>query len=70
MGLTSSQKLTGLLVIPFGQLRGDRCQVTEQASGGVVWSGGEVHLCGGCGWGIVINWADISRAKCPDAING
>src|SRR5712664_273949 len=36
----------------------------------MVWSGGEIHLCGGCGCGIVIIWADISRAECPDTIDG
>jgi hypothetical protein len=36
----------------------------------MVWSGGEVHLCGRCGCGIIIIWADISRAECPDAIDG
>src|SRR5712675_889892 len=35
----------------------------------MVWSGGEIHLCGGCGCGIVIIRTDISRAECPNAID-
>src|SRR5882762_3462931 len=36
----------------------------------MVRSSGEVHLCGRCGCGIFIIWADISRAERPDAIDG
>jgi hypothetical protein len=36
----------------------------------MVRPGGEVHLCGGRGCGIIIVRADISRAECPDAIDG
>src|SRR5260370_34081935 len=60
----------GLLRIPFGQFRRNRGQITEQASGAVVWSGGEVYLCGRCSCGIVISRADVPRAECPDPING
>ena len=60
----------GLLVIPFGQLRRNRGQITKQPSGAMVWSGGEVHLCGGCGCCIAVIRADISWTECPDAIDG
>src|SRR5882757_9934657 len=59
-----------LLGIPFGQLRGNRCQVAEQASRAVVRSGGEVHLSGRRGGGIVIRGGEVSWAECPDAIDG
>jgi len=36
----------------------------------MVWSGCEVHLCGGCGCGITVIGADISGAECPDTIDG
>src|SRR5712672_2195177 len=59
-----------LLGIPFGQLGGNRCQVAKQASGAVVRSGGEVHLRGGRGCGIVVSGAQVPRAECPDAVHG
>ena len=58
----------GLLRIPFGQLCRDRGQITEQTSGAVVRSSGEVHLRGRCTCGIVIGRADVPGAECPDAI--
>src|SRR5712671_6172409 len=66
----SGDEVTGLLGIPFGQFRGNRCQVAKQASGAVVRSGGEVHLGGGRGGGIVVSGAEVSWAECPDAIDG
>src|SRR6266404_9598854 len=60
----------GLLGIPFGQLRGNRGQVAKQAPGAVVRSGGEVHLRGGRGGGIVVSGGEVSWAECPDAIDG
>ena len=36
----------------------------------MVWSGREVHLCGGRGGGIAVIRADISRAEGPDTIDG
>src|SRR5260370_6694975 len=41
-----------LLVIPFGQLRRNRRQITKQPSRAVVRPGREVHLCGGRGGGL------------------
>src|SRR5882757_9643533 len=66
----SGDELLGLLGIPFGQLRGNRCQIAKQASGAVVRSGGEVHLGGRRGGGIVIRGGEDSWAECPDAIYG
>ena len=59
-----------LPVIPFGQLRRNRGQITQQPSGAMVWSRREVDLCGGRGGGIAVIRADISLAECPDSING
>jgi hypothetical protein len=61
---------TQLLVIPFGQLRRNRGQITKQPSRAMVWSRREVYLCGGRGGGIAVVRADIPGAECPDAING
>src|SRR6266853_1903487 len=60
----------GLLRIPFGQLRRNRGQVTEQTSGAVVRPSGKVHLGGRCTCGIGIGRADGRGAECPDAIYG
>src|SRR6266576_2071962 len=59
-----------LLRVPFGQLRRDGSQVTKQASGAMIRSGGEVHICRRRGCGIVITRTDIPRAEGPDAIDG
>src|SRR6476660_1735419 len=59
-----------LLRVPFAQLRRNGSQVTKQASGAMIRSGGEVHLCRRRGCGIVISRTDISRAQGPDAIDG
>jgi hypothetical protein len=61
---------TQLLVIPFGQLRRNRGQITKQPSRATVWSRREIYLCGGRGGSIAVIRADISGAECPDAING
>src|SRR5258707_9952802 len=57
----------GLLVIPFGQLRRNRSQITKQPSGAMVWSGGEVHLCGGGGGGISLFLGGIFPPGGPHA---
>src|SRR5258707_6509018 len=59
-----------LLVVPFGQLRRNRRQITKQSSRAMVLHGLEVHLCCRRGCGIAVGRAYISRAECPDAIDG
>jgi hypothetical protein len=53
----------GLLVIPFGQLRRNRRQITKQSAGAMIRSRCEVHLRGGGGCGITVGRADISGAE-------
>jgi hypothetical protein len=52
-----------LLVIPFGQLRRNRRQITKQSAGAMIRSRCEVHLRGGGGCGIAVGRADISGAE-------
>src|ERR1700722_14513303 len=59
-----------LLRIPFGQLRRNRRQITEQTSRAVVWSGGKVNLCSRGSCSIVIGRGDVARTERPNAVDG
>ena len=59
-----------LFRVPFGQFGGHRRQVSEETTGSVIGSRGEVHLGSRRGRRIGIGWAHIPRTKRPDAIDG
>jgi len=70
VGLTSSQnagRITGHSLRSTPLKPKSNNQATHPSHG---WSGREVHLCSGRGGSIAVIRADISRAKCPDTING
>src|SRR5260370_41603378 len=63
-----SNQPTQLLIIPFGQLRRNRGQITKQSSRAMVRSRREVYLCGGRGGGIPVIKAHISTAEGPGTL--